>query len=944
MARIFIWLLVIAVLGTGAYFVIEDMQNEGERQRRPDFEKDVELPKVDEPKEERPSFGPGIIEENDPQARVPYQVGYAEKLQGTVRSKAGAPIADARVSLFTYEYIQPGPLGRLRPDHREIFREETRSDENGFYEFDQLADVIAPYLHMRVEAEGYAEVLKDAVGPGMIVDATLESGVPLDILVVDATTKKPNPGVLTDLSFKEPGRTKHEYRRWRRKLKSDPEGRVQVSGAPAAQLTAVLEHPDYEWFYIKPDDAAWRPNAEGQLVFAMKRGVELRGIVVDAGTKEPIQNCDVTFRELIIPTRRARTGVFGKFNFKGLNRGKFEVTFHADGYSRKGMILEISDEAMKDERVFELESAGMASGIVVDEAGEPIAGAEIFVAEAKDIFRAVRDEAEARTDADGVFSVRNLNGNLGYRIVARGPRGRLGFSDDFVAQSGAFVDGVIVPLSPGAELQGRVTDEVGAPVANATVTIEQPPYAGAWFPPRFPVGQKQTVSRVTDETGLYSFDGLWTGPYEMTVDHPDFVPVLPVKLRVDTGNEKLEKSFELVRGKSISGLVLDHEGKPAEGAIVSAGYGAFRLRESTARVDAEGRFTLSRLIDRPYRLKAMSRKGVSPAIEDVPVGTTDLTLTLEPYGMIEGKVVAAETSTPIDRFVVRLYPLMAVPRQEDPRSPRRMDARMAQKLMTSHEAYSETTIVNPDGNFAIAGVHPGSYIVEVRVENRIEVKQEGVVVQPGGVTTTAPYLMRSGAALQGRITDTAGNPLDATKVAIRLVAAPNSMMETMVGPDGKPTTQQGRSSWEARDAHLDKEGRYYLGGLPAGRLQLQLASQFYCVPSYEEISFGKDGIIERSFSLVRGARVVLNVRDQFGDTIDLPGAKVYDLEGVQARVDGRPVAARGDVRGKIEIPKLAPGRYVIELERYAFGPTRVEIEVEEGEELILDAEMEKLVR
>ncbi|MCB9831150.1 MAG: carboxypeptidase regulatory-like domain-containing protein [Planctomycetes bacterium] len=941
MERKIFWLLLVAVVAGAAYFGIEFARDDTDPGKGRVTE--PEIATVADPKAERAAERLPRPEENvtPQQPTVPAELGEDRKIRGRVTDMDGQAIADANITLFTFEVLRAPALGDVRPRHREIVRTKVKAGSDGRYEIDGLDDVQTRMFTLRFEAEGYSELLKDAVGPGMYVDAKLERGIPLDLRVIDADSHEGVVDALIDIGMSATGDDMHSYRRWRREYRTDAEGWVRLQGVPTARLTMLIDHPDYQWLYVKPEDEVWAQVDRRELVFELRRGVTLDGVVVDARSQAPIDDCLVTLREFIIASRREKTGVFGKFKLKGLNRGSVEINFEADGYTRHRELLEISDEGMREPRVFQLQPAGMASGTVVDDTGQPIVGADVWVAEARGVFRAIRGDVEATTDRDGVYSVRNLDHDLPYRIVARAPGYTLGNSAEFLGRSGEFVDGVIVQLQRGAEIQGLVTDEGGVPVAGAIVTIERPPFPEAWFPPDMEEGQKSTLSLVTDEVGYWKIDGLWPGPYQITVDHADYIPMLPEEIRITVGNERLEKNFKLLPGHAIEGRVVDGEGRPVAGVEVKGSIGAFQARSSSTRTDGEGRYRLARLLHRPYRVKAIGRDGVAEEKFDVQVDTSGVDFRLQPYGSVEGVVLAYEGGLPIERFEVKLLPLMALPEADDGR---RSDERLNLKTMTSHEAYVERTIVAPDGRFRIEGVHPGSYRVEVSADDRVSLSQQPVTVNPASIGSAQPFVLRAGAAFQGRVTDSDDKPIGGQELTIRIVPTPNSTLETTVGPDGQPVLQRGRTPWEARNVKIDGDGRFHSGGLPAGILRVQLSSNVFCCPPWQDFTFGKDGTIEKNYVLRRAAHLVLMVKDQFGNPVDLPSAQVYDPEGEVAKVDDRALGGRGDPQGKLEIPKLEPGRYTVELSRYQYAVTRVEVELAEGEQLSLDVEMEKLVR
>ncbi len=302
--------------------------------------------------------------------------------------------------------------------------------------------------------------------------------------------------------------------------------------------------------------------------------------------------------------------------------------------------------------------------------------------------------------------------------------------------------------------------------------------------------------------------------------------------------------------------------------------------------------------------------------------------------------MAYQAATPIDKFKIRVSPMHDLVMNENKKLD--MNSRMAEKLMQINESFVERTLVAPNGRFQIDNLEPGNYIVEVSSEDRVPVRHVGVVVQPGSVTTVKTFILREGARIEGFLKDVDGQPINPTTVKVRIVPAVNSTLETTVGPGGKKVMQQGRSPWKAKDLHLNKDGFYGVGGLPPGRVTIQLTSPAYCCPEDVTVTCGKSGLIRKDFTLVRGAKVIIHVTDLEGDPVRVPSALIFNSDKSTAKVDGRRAMASGGINGQLTIPKLAPGSYIVEVKSFGYRHERLEFDVVAGETKILKAKLEKL--
>ncbi|MCB1282581.1 MAG: carboxypeptidase regulatory-like domain-containing protein [Salinibacterium sp.] len=440
-----------------------------------------------------------------------------------------------------------------------------------------------------------------------------------------------------------------------------------------------------------------------------------------------------------------------------------------------------------------------------------------------------------------------------------------------------------------------------------------------------------TRTVATDREGAYRFENLYGGQYHLIPEHPDYQSVRDKMIRVETGEESINQDFTMELGHSIAGRVINEFGAPVEGATVRAMLSANSQQRIAAQTDAEGRYEIKRLQDLPYRIVAESPIGVAQPIEDVPADSRGIDLTLERYGEIQGRVTAVRTGLPVTRFKIRLSPTRGV----ETKSGRPMlDDRRALKTMRTDEAFQESEIGSLSGEFKITKVHPGDYFLEVLADDYRETDRGNIAVIPGQITVTPPIGLVEGARFEGRFTDLAGRALSGGDVTIRLASPPNARKTTRIGSDGKPEEIIAPSTWEGKTASLDEEGRFSIGGLPPGALNVIFTSQSYCMPEMTEMTFGVDKITQQDYQVQRAAKVTLDVTDEEGKAIPMATAEVTNAEGRTAKVDGRHAMARGDAFGKLTVSKLEPGRYTVYVRQPGFEPAQIRVDVAEGEEFL----------
>lgn len=166
--------------------------------------------------------------------------------------------------------------------------------------------------------------------------------------------------------------------------------------------------------------------------------------------------------------------------------------------------------------------------------------------------------------------------------------------------AGEETTGIDFALSAGGSITGRVTDEAGAPIANARVRAIDP----------------DTHARGgarTDDDGNYSISGLKTGSYLVSANAPGYLPQFyngaadrdsATPVAVTEGSTTPGIDFALSSGGSISGVVTDEEsGDPLAGRVVIAGSAETTVEfalHRRARTDEAGRYTITGLPSGSY--------------------------------------------------------------------------------------------------------------------------------------------------------------------------------------------------------------------------------------------------------------------------------------------------------------------------------------------------------
>ncbi|HEX9730512.1 MAG TPA: carboxypeptidase regulatory-like domain-containing protein, partial [Thermoanaerobaculia bacterium] len=285
-----------------------------------------------------------------------------------------------------------------------------------------------------------------------------------------------------------------------------------------------------------------------------------------------------------------------------------------------------------------LEGAEALRGLVVDEAGEPVADAGVRVswqhaaAPGLPAKYGVPDQRTAESDEEGRFAVEDLPaGSVTLDVSARG----------FVPAEPRELElpaagDLTVVLARGGALIGAVATRGGEPIPGFTISVE----GGA-------AGR-------TDADGRYRVEGVPLGPATVTATHRHYGRRLET-VEIESGDNVLDLTFD--DGVAVSGRVVDEEGLPLAGALVELAGGAdFDRRLLRARSDADGAFRLAPVVDGEYRLALHLAGYVTP--EPPPrvtvAGEAVEDLELRPTRGVELAVRLGDASTP-PRVDVAVY-------------------------------------------------------------------------------------------------------------------------------------------------------------------------------------------------------------------------------------------------------------------------------------------------
>jgi hypothetical protein len=502
-------------------------------------------------------------------------------------------------------------------------------------------------------------------------------------------------------------------------------------------------------------------------------------------------------------------------------------------------------------------------GSVSDLAGRPIVGAAI---RAEPVGPSVRIGG-ARSDPAGGFLIAGLPAGE-YRVVVDAEGYVPELIESVLLEAGVDPERLEVRLSPGALLEGLVTDRNGRPLEGATVTATRESSRVALGGPGPPLRDHG------DAEGRYRLEGLPLGASTIAADAQGHRGAVR-DVVLEEGANRLD--FELDGALEISGRVLGPDGLPVAGANVLF-LGASTRPLGRARTDAAGEFRDE--IDDGVRVILTARKdgvGASPEVGPILVQGASISgveLRLEGGGAISGQVHG------LDLDQMARVGVVAAPAHE--RSPwSRVGAR-------------------PDyeGRFRIEPLTAGEWIVTASLEGRSA--RASVSLPDAASESSVDLVFEPGYSLTGTVLD-GGTPAEGLTVRAR---------GTSVLSSGSDLTGPG--------------GRFEMNDLPAGSYRLEVPRPLGGARHQEtvELDGDRDLLIE-----LPGGRVSGRVVDEGGAALAGAAITLHRVDEPLRRGARSERSSGGD--GGFRFEGIAAGSWIVEARKEGYVTTTADIEVDD---------------
>ncbi len=509
------------------------------------------------------------------------------------------------------------------------------------------------------------------------------------------------------------------------------------------------------------------------VVIRLHQGTTLTVLVLDAESRKPIANATVLRPDDEEET--VTTGADGKAVLRGMSADWIRVTASAPGYGPRTATKNISGGDTETTIELALSKGAPVSGKVVDEGGQPIAGARVWAMDASNVWTGGGGERTAETTAkDGTFTIPALSEGS-YLLFAKDESHAQAVTEPVAVSGQAPTTGVEIVMKAAGSIAGVVVDVQGAPVAYATVRLSSKVQSPGMV-------YRQAAA---DDKGTFVIKGLPRSALRARAQGEE-ASSEAVDIDLATTPDKKDVKLVLDRTGTIAGVVVDDAGEAVPEATVSA-YPDFLAGEvdwvmastATATTDGDGRFTLKGLDDGKYRVWAGrdsggSRRSSGREGTATRTGATDVRLVLPAPGGIEGTIALEDGSKPAIAMVSIGW---------------------------------EERVTARDGKFSLKDLEPGSYDLRIVGPDFAERIKADVEVKAGKVTDTGVITVRRGRKLSGKVTDAKGAPVEGARV----------MYGRMLFSDGKQTggdDEETRAQMGLRMATTNAAGEFAMGGVP----------------------------------------------------------------------------------------------------------------------------------
>ena len=639
--------------------------------------------------------------------------------------------------------------------------------------------------------------------------------------------------------------------------RSGPDGRYSMRGLSPQAYRVSAEDDRFVPWSRTVSVAAGQPETQD---VPLTRGATLVGRVVDeegrpveAALVQVSRGGENVFRAFIRSMEgegAVRTGRDGSFRVTRLAPGENQrLDVRHDEYEERAIGgISLSPGGTRSGVSVVLRRGLSVRGLVKDEEGRPLAGAEVNLSSVRNLragrggvqmsFSGPGNQVRRETGADGRFEFRGLKAG-DYTVSARRPGFSRATVDPVNVAEGRATEPLELVLKPGATISGVLRDKAGAGASGWTVSARAASQAGG---PAFGPGSIRT-EEPTGPDGVFYLEGLTAGEaYDLQVmGQAGLGPRKAGVVAPAEGVELVVTGTGQIRGRVVDGdsgrALPDFEVRyqpDAQGGmrfVMRMGPGRGRGPYEKQPFHAEdGSFVLEDVAAGRWTVEAFAPGYEPGSASGVTVGEGEaaegVEVRLSKGGVITGKVLESRTGRPILDATVTAALSGGEPRMG--------------RIRMGGEGEDNETATDAEGRYEIAGLAPGTWTVTASHPDWSEATTS---VELKEAPASADIRLGKGGSVVGTVL-AAGRPVAGAQVA--LSAAGDSGFRAGAGMMGG-----GEQS-----ALSDEGGRFRFERLNPGRYSLGASLRDQSSAPAEAVVTGDDAqevqLILAEGALVRG--------------------------------------------------------------------------------------------
>ena len=604
------------------------------------------------------------------------------------------------------------------------------------------------------------------------------------------------------------------------------------------------------------------------------------------------------------------SGSDGRFALAGLTPGPWTLMVEAPGFGT--LRLERVDVPARS-LVLRLDGeARTLGGVVLGAGGAPVANARVILGGP-----GLSKQREVHSNAKGLFLFHGLG--LGrFEIRATSERGASPAATVVIDEETGWMPPVKLEMREGARFGGRVIDDRGQPLPRAEVEIVSSP-----------TDDTPEVTR-TDGKGKFAMGPVLPGRYQIWARLPGHAMPAPVETQLRPGgNDPVE--IRLSRVGTIVGRVVDEEGRPLQGVVVTAGAASVGVQDwpvltGSLPLAAEAANLPAEALSRPGRLRSgVSDGGGYFTLPDLPPGKYVTEIAGPGRLPVRGGPVTVEPGKNIDlgKKVLRSgHPLTG--RVVDEVGAVVAGAIVEARPMGMPSAAPFSTVTESDGTFSVH-VSSGRFTITARASGRVPGVRDGVLAKAGEPPSKVELVVRpSDAVLRGQIRDPKGRAAPHARISAYALRGMASASDG-ASPAAGSSSGSARPEWSTAgipalsSASSDRSGRFILHGVPREPFLLEVRHPVW--PARTLVASPGDGLL---VELPRPGAIEGEVRDRSSNAF----LSHYRIE--TQGPDGRPAV---DVRTQgagFELRGLLPGTWRVRIHAKGYKTGEKTIEVPPG--------------